>query len=54
MARGIFVILADEPDGLAAKEALARMVKTVLSTSFETAPPTFLYGWCEPKLRTGR
>ena len=37
MVRGLFVILDHEPDGLAAKEALARLAKMEPPTPFETA-----------------
>jgi restriction system protein len=37
MVRGLFAILAAEPDGLAAKEALARLAKAAPPTAFEAA-----------------
>jgi len=37
MVRGLFEILATEPDGLAAKDALARLAKAVPPTPFEAA-----------------
>ena len=37
MQRGLFTILAKEPDGLPAKEALARLAVTVPPTPFEAA-----------------